>query len=60
MSDDRPTTTWRKQRTAAGLSLREVARRSGLNRGTISRIERGWPATSAQAAALLRALEASA
>lgn len=50
-------TEWRKRREAAGLSLRELARRADLNRGTISRIERGWPASPEQAQALLAALE---
>lgn len=49
--------TCRQRREAAGLSIRELADRSGINRGSISRIERGWPATDVEAAALLYALE---
>jgi len=52
-------TGWRDRREALGLSLREVARRSGVNPGVISRIERGWPASPADAAKLLRTLDAA-
>ena len=48
---------WRNRRIEAGLSLRELSRRSGVNRGTISRIERGWPASPEDAARLVAALE---
>jgi len=47
---------WRAKRLSAGLSLRELARRADVNRGTISRIERGWPASPEQAARLVAAL----
>lgn len=48
---------WRNRRIEAGLSLRELSRRSGVNRGTISRIERGWPVSPEDAARLVAALE---
>lgn len=54
-----PESSWRKRRLAVGLSLRELSRRSKVNRGTISRIERGWPATASDAAALTKALDAA-
>lgn len=60
MTDSTYRSAWRDKRLAAGLSLRELSRRSGVNRGTISRIERGWPASPADAAALVRALEKDA
>ncbi len=50
---------WRNRRLDAGLSLRDLSRRSGVNRGTISRIERGWPASPEDAARLVSALEAA-
>ncbi len=56
MTDTRPLTTWRTRRLATGLSLRALSRLSGINRGTISRIERGWPASVTEAEALTRAL----
>lgn len=37
----RATTSWRQARLALGLSLREVEERTGINRGELSRIERG-------------------
>ena len=52
-------TTWRARRAALGMPIRELARRSGVNRGTISRIERGWPAGPEDAALLLAVLEAT-
>ncbi len=51
--------TWRTRRLDLGLSLREVSRRSGVNRGTLSRIERGWPAGPEDAARLVRVFEAA-
>ena len=52
-------TPWRVRRERLGLTLREVARRSGINPGVISRIERGWPAGPDDAAALIAVLEAA-
>ena len=52
-------TPWRTRRERLGLTLREVARRSGINPGVISRIERGWPAGPDDAAALIAVLEAA-
>jgi transcriptional regulator with XRE-family HTH domain len=52
-----PRSKWRDRRNAANLSLRRLAILSGINRGTISRIERGWPASPEQAAALVAALD---
>lgn len=52
-------TQWRPRREALGLTLRELARRSGVNPGVISRIERGWPAGPEDARRLLVALEAA-
>ena len=48
---------WRNRRIEAGLSLRRLSALSGVNRGTISRIERGWPASPEDAARLVSALE---
>jgi predicted transcriptional regulator len=36
-----PDTVWGRPRGAIGLSIRELAERTGINRGEISRIERG-------------------
>lgn len=42
-SGGRPTVpSWRERRLELGLSLREVEERSGINRGTLSQIERGY------------------
>ena len=49
---------WRRRREATGLSLSELARRSGLNKATIHYIENGIPATPEQAAAIVRVLAA--
>lgn len=47
----------RVARKAAGLEQEELASRSGISQGTISRIERGSPAPSVETAlALARAL----
>jgi Helix-turn-helix len=51
--------TWRARREALAMPIRELSRRSGVNRGTISRIERGWPAGPEDAAAILAALESA-
>ncbi len=57
MTEKRDKSSWLQRREAAGLSIRDLATRSGVNRGTISRIERGWPATAVEAQKLLIALE---
>ena len=54
---DAPQTPLRQIRLAAGLSLREVARRTGVNPGRLSIIERGVPPTTEEAAAILAALQ---
>ena len=49
---------WRQMRLQRGLSLIEVARRAGLNKGTLSAIEtRRTVPMPFEAAAILRALE---
>ena len=49
--------TWRDLRARRGLSLRELERRTGINRGDLSKIDRGrLAATPSQAAAILREL----
>jgi len=53
---DAPHTPLRSLRLAAGLTLSEVARRSGINKGRLSIIERGVTPTDAEAAAILAAL----
>ena len=53
---DAPQTPLRQIRLAAGLTLREVARRSGVNPGRLSIIERGVPPTPDEATAILAAL----
>lgn len=53
---DAPQTPLRQLRLAAGLTLSEVARRSGINKGRLSIIERGVPPTDAEAARILAAL----
>ncbi len=52
-------TGWRDMREATNLTLRELARRSGVNPGVISRIERGWPASPKDSARLLAVLDAA-
>jgi transcriptional regulator with XRE-family HTH domain len=54
---DAPQTPLRQIRLAAGLTLREVARRSGVNPGRLSIIERGVPPSVEEAAAILAALQ---
>lgn len=56
MNREAPQTTLQRMRLAAGLSLRELERRTGINRGSLSRIERGWLATEAETAKILAAL----
>lgn len=43
-------------RRAAGISIRELEARTGINRGRLSIIERGVPPTQEEAAAILAAL----
>lgn len=43
-------------REQRGFSLRELERLTGINRGTLSRIERGWLATADETAKILAAL----
>ena len=49
-------TPWRAMREATQISLRELARRSDINPGRLSLIERGIPATAEEAAILKRIL----
>jgi len=51
-----PQTPLRQLRLAAGLGLREVSRRSGINPGRLSIIERGVPPSDEEAKAILAAL----
>ena len=53
---DAPHTPLRQIRVAAGLSIKEVERRTGINRGRLSIIERGVPPTPEEAAKILAAL----
>jgi transcriptional regulator with XRE-family HTH domain len=57
---DAPHTPLRQIRLAAGLSLRQVEARTGINRGRLSIIERGVPPTIDEAAAILAALQVEA
>jgi transcriptional regulator with XRE-family HTH domain len=50
-------TGMRQLRRAAGISIRELEARTGLNRGRLSIIERGVPPTSEEAAKILAALQ---
>jgi transcriptional regulator with XRE-family HTH domain len=52
-----PMTPLRQIRIAAGLSLREVERRTGINRGRLSIIERGVSPTEDESRAILAALQ---
>jgi len=54
---DAPQTPLRQIRLAAGLSLREVERRTGINRGRLSIIERGVPPTIDESVKILAALQ---
>ncbi len=54
---DVPQTPLRQIRLAAGLSLREVERRTGINRGRLSIIERGVPPTIDESVKILAALQ---
>lgn len=52
-----PQTPLRQLRLAAGLTLSEVARRSGINKGRLSIIERGVPPSLEEASRILAALQ---
>jgi transcriptional regulator with XRE-family HTH domain len=54
---DAPNTPLRQIRLAAGLSLREVERRTGINRGRLSIIERGVTPTADESIRILAALQ---
>jgi len=56
MANDAPSTPLRAVRLATGLSLNEVARRSGINKGRLSIIERGVTPTDDEASRILRVL----
>ncbi len=47
---------WSEWRAARGLSLRELAALTGINRGTLSRIEHGLSPSPEQATRLVRVL----
>ena len=51
-----PHTPLRQIRMAAGLSLREVEKRTGINRGRLSIIERGVTPTDEESTKILAAL----
>lgn len=51
-----PRQTWRQLRERRGLSIRELERRTGVNRGRLSMIERGLPASPDEAARIVAAL----
>lgn len=53
---DATQTTIRRMREAAGLSLRDLEKLTGINRGRLSIIERGVVATPAETRAILDAL----
>ena len=58
MTDTARDTTWRGRRQATGLSLSELARRAGLNKGTLSMIETGrMVPTPDEARLILRVIE---
>ena len=50
----------RQLRLAAGLTIRELERRTGINRGRLSIIERGVTPTPAEAQQILAALRQDA
>ena len=54
---DAPLTPLRQIRIAAGLSLRELEIRTGINRGRLSIIERGVAPTDDESAKILAALQ---
>jgi transcriptional regulator with XRE-family HTH domain len=49
MATTQASTPWRSWRETLSLSLREVSRRTGINPGRLSIIERGVPPTEAEA-----------
>ena len=51
-----PQTPLRQVRLAAGLTIRELERRTGINRGRLSIIERGVPPTEDEARLIMEAL----
>ena len=53
---DAPHTPLRQLRLAAGLTIRELERMTGINRGRLSVIERGVTPTDKEAARILAAL----
>lgn len=53
-ADGSAPTPYRSMREATGISLRELARRTGINSGRLSVIERGIPPTGTENALLLR------
>ena len=54
---DAPQTPLRQIRLAAGLTLRELERRTGINRGRLSIIERGVPPTIEESVKILAAFQ---
>lgn len=52
-----PQTPLRQVRIAAGLSLNEVSRRTGINKGRLSIIERGVSPSLEESRAILAALQ---
>lgn len=50
----------RSLRLAAGLSIRQLEQRTGINRGRLSIIERGVPPTEDEAVVILAALRQGA
>lgn len=53
---DATQTTIRRMREAAGLSLRDLERLTGINRGRLSIIERGVVASDLETVSILNAL----
>lgn len=51
-----PQTPLRQVRVAAGLTIRELERRTGINRGRLSIIERGVPPSDDEARRIFEAL----
>ncbi len=51
-----PKTPLRQVRVAAGITIRELERRTGINRGRLSIIERGVTPTDSEATAIFEAL----
>ena len=57
MSDTDALTPLRRWRLAAGLSIRDLSRLTGINRGRLSIIERGVPPTVAEMDSISRELQ---